>query len=520
MTAADVVVRRPLEASAVWDLLRGRSRRVGVVASGGLVGALVVAASSPVWHKAAPTWRMTLPGIPHNAGPIVAFFLFAVGVSLLCAAWIGLIGVVQDRERPARTRLKIVLAVLALWSIPILLGPPLLSNDVYSYAAQGELASRGIDPTSTGPVALGRGEFLRAADPVWRKAPAPYGPVAVELGKGIVEATGHSAAHAVWGFRLMMLVGIVLAAVGIPILARSYDVDPAIALAIGLANPLVLLHLVGGIHNDALMLGLLVCGLAAARRDRRVLAVVLVALAAAVKLPAACAFVFLGWNWIGPAASRTKRLLGAGAVTAAGMAIVAVLCTFAGIGWGWVTALSNTGKVTSTIAPVTLLGLVAGDMVRGLGVALDSSLVVGLFRLAGLAVAGFICLKLLLRSDNIGMVRAVGLALLVVVAFGPVIWPWYLPAGLALLAANGVGRYRPSVIVVVVATSFLVWPTSVGLLSNLTGYRHVLGLVIVVLIGAACYVAQRMAAEKGIIPSDDRLLDAVPAVPAVPVPAG
>lgn len=487
--------------------------RLCLVGAAGTAGTLVIASSAPVWSKAAPSWRLTLPGIPHPGPPVVAFLLFLLGASLLSAAWIGLIGLSRDKERSERVRVSIVLAMLAIWTVPIVLGPPLLSNDVYSYAAQGELASQGVDPTSTGPTALERGEFLRAADPVWRRAPAPYGPVAIATSEAVVSATGHDAATAVWGFRLVVLVGIGLAAVGIPVIARSYGTDPALALALGLVSPLVLLHLIGGIHNDALMLGLLVCGVAAARRDKRVLAILLVALAAAVKLPAACGFVFLGWEWAGPRQTTPRRLLGAATVTAIGVGIVAALCVVVGIGYGWVTALSNTGKVTSTLAPATLLGLVSGDMFRSIGIELGGSTLVALFRLAGLAVAGLVCFQILLRSDRIGMARALGLSLLVVIAFGPVIWPWYLPVGIALLAAGGVGRYRPAVTVVVIATSFLVWPTSVGLLSNLTTYRDVLGLVVVVLIAGAAYLAQHIAATRG----DDG--DPVEPAPRTEVPA-
>lgn len=352
---ADVIGTPAGSSPARMSWLRTPGGRLGLVAGGGLLGTLVISSSAPVWHKAAPSWRLTIPGIPHPGPPVVAFLLFAVGAGLLSAAWIGLVGLSRDRRRSERSRIRLVVAMLALWSVPILLGPPLLSNDVYSYAAQGELASQGVDPTATGPIALERGEFLRAADPVWRRAPAPYGPVAIAASEAVVTVTGHDAAAAVWGFRLMVLTGIALAAIGIPTIARSYGTDPALALALGLVNPLVILHFVGGIHNDALMLGLLICGIAAARRDKRVLAIVLVALATAVKLPAACGFVFLGWDWAGPAMPTPRRLLRAGAVTAIGMSLVAAMCVAAGIGYGWITALSNTGKVTSTLAPATLI---------------------------------------------------------------------------------------------------------------------------------------------------------------------
>src|SRR5262249_23426159 len=57
-------------------------------------------------------------------------------------------------------------------------GPPLLSSDVYTYAAQGLLVGRGLDPYSVGPSALGSGAASAAVDPTWRSVPSPYGPLA------------------------------------------------------------------------------------------------------------------------------------------------------------------------------------------------------------------------------------------------------------------------------------------------------------------------------------------------------
>ena len=65
----------------------------------------------------------------------------------------------------------------------------------------------------------------------------------------------------------------------------------------------MLLHLVGGAHNDAMMLGLLVAGLAAALRRPPVLGAVLVTLAALVKAPAALGLLAVGRDC---AAGRTQ----------------------------------------------------------------------------------------------------------------------------------------------------------------------------------------------------------------------
>ena len=68
--------------------------------------------------------------------------------------------------------------------------------------------------------------------------------------------------------RIVALLGIVMAGVGVALIARHYRRSPALAVALGVANPLVLLHLLGGSHNDSLMLGFLALGFAAFLRDR------------------------------------------------------------------------------------------------------------------------------------------------------------------------------------------------------------------------------------------------------------
>ena len=141
-----------------------------------------------------------------------------------------------------------------MWTAPILLSPPLLSNDVYSYAAQGELASRGVDPTVVGPNALGGGPFMRAADAIWWNNPAPYGPAWNKIAETVVVATDHDAALSVWALRAVVVLALIIAGFALYDLTRAHN--PALALAMGLVNPVVLVHLVGGIHNDAVMIAL------------------------------------------------------------------------------------------------------------------------------------------------------------------------------------------------------------------------------------------------------------------------
>jgi hypothetical protein len=328
---------------------------------------------------------------------------------------------------------------------------------------------------------------------VGRTNPAPYGPVAVEVSETAVEVAGHDAAASVWVWRGIVFSGVVMTAVGIALIARAKGVSPAVAVAIGIANPLVLLHLIGGVHNDALMLGLLALGLAAHVRGRRGLGIALVAAATAVKLPAGIAFLYIGWTWSGDDVPVRRRVRDVVMVATGGLGVIAVLSLLVGTGPGWILALQNTGKVTDTFSGTTKLGYVLADGASAIGVPLGESTVVALFRLAGMAVTGVLALLLLFRSPRIGVVRAVGLVLVAYVFLGPVVWPWYLTAGLALLAAVGIGRYRPSYFVLVFAATLLVWPTSVEPVVSLNRYQHLLGLGVVLLIAAATVAAQWLA---------------------------
>ncbi|OYL20295.1 polyprenol phosphomannose-dependent alpha 1,6 mannosyltransferase MptB, partial [Streptococcus pneumoniae] len=68
---------------------------------------------------------------------------------------------------------------LLLWMLPLLIAPPMYSKDVYSYLAQSEIGSDGLDPYRVGPASgLGLGHVFTLPVPsLWREAPAPYGPL-------------------------------------------------------------------------------------------------------------------------------------------------------------------------------------------------------------------------------------------------------------------------------------------------------------------------------------------------------
>ena len=431
----------------------------------------VAQGGSPFTLKLPGAWFFGIPtttaGQKHATTGLF-FGLVAVygGLVLLMRVWYGLIRTLSQRPGvPVRK----IMAVCALWVLPLLIVAPLFSRDVYSYAAQGEMMSHHISPYHYGPGVLGAAPAVNLVDQLWINTPAPYGPLFMQIDGTLTSLSLHHELLDVIFLRLLAIGGVALMALGISSLARSYRRDAAYVVTLAILNPVTILHLIGGAHNDALMLGLLVCGIAMARRGRPVAGIVLCALAAAVKVPAAIGIVYIGWEWMGagiPLRARVRPLVTAGLISGL---VMGGLSLITGLGWSWVLNLGAPGTVRSWVAPATGAGIVLTDAAHlvGLGVSLHTMLSVT--RALGLCGALGAGLWLLWRSERIGSLQALGLTLLLVVALGPVVQPWYLSWGLVLLAPVATGRLRSLIIGLSVASAFIGLPGGSRLFSLLLG---------------------------------------------------
>jgi alpha-1,6-mannosyltransferase len=348
-----------------------------------------------------------------------------------------------------------VVAVFALWAVPLVLGPPLMTRDVYSNAAQGEIYSQGIDPYHHGPEVLGGGEFFREVDPLWRTTAAPYGPFFLVLTRTATQIARHRLIPAVVLLKIVCLAGVALMAIYLPRLARASGHRPQDALAFVLLNPITLLHLVGGAHNEAIMVGLLVMGLSVAMDGRPLSGVVLCSLAGAVKIPALAGAVFIAWHWAEPASSagRLRRLALCAASSAGTFAALAIVTRTS---WGWITLIRTPTLVQSYLSPVTTTGLGIGATLGLLGIPKGGFLAVWQLIFIGLALA--LSARWLLRVRQDGLARSTGSALLAVAVLSPVLFPFYLMWGLAPLGAAGLRRYRPVAIFFCVTLSMAILP--------------------------------------------------------------
>ncbi len=265
----------------------------------------------------------------------------------------------------------------------------------------------------------------------------------------------------------MSVAGVALIAYCIPKLARAYGRDPGAAFTLALLNPLTLLALIGGAHNDAIMVGLLLAGITAAKYRHPVVGIVLCTLAAAIKVPAAIGIVYVAWDWAGPDVAwraRVRPLLKGGLIS---FAVMALLSFVSGLGWGWIANLGTPDAVRSWMAPATAVGLVISGALHVLHIGVGLGGVLTVTRLLGLLAATAIAAYCLRHKELLGLLTALGVTALAFVLLGPVVQPWYLTWGIILMAPVVIGRLRALVLALSIVAPFIGLTGGASLLKQL-----------------------------------------------------
>jgi hypothetical protein len=177
------------------------------------------------------------------------------------------------------------------------------------------------------------------------------------------------------------------------------------------------------------------------------------------------------------------------------VSVIALLSLLTHTGLGWITALKGTGKITGTFSLSTRLGQLLADTLDLVGYDVTDTTVVGGFRLLGLAGGLACCLILLRNGDRLGAARATGLGLTAIILLSPVVWPWYLGAGFALVAATGINGWRPSLVFLTMVFSGAVLPTNVVGVVELGDAANVVTCAGLALVAFLTWRAPRIAAR-------------------------
>jgi alpha-1,6-mannosyltransferase len=414
-------------------------------------------------------------GIPLPAVAVVT--LGVTGMGTLVLTWLGI------GRHAAELPVRRLYGIAASWCLPLLAARPLFSGDVHSYLAQGVIAAKGFDAYLLGPAAA-----LGADSPVtqqvshyWQDTPAPYGPAFVTLSRTIAHLAGENLLATVLLHRLVEVAGVVLLAWALPRLAQRVGVSPSVALWLALLNPLVLWHVVGGVHNDGLMVGLMVAGVelvlmgasrAGAARPALIAAgVVVVGVAANVKIVAVAALCFVGVDLFRRArpAGRIAVVLGLPAVFAA---TTVAISAGSGLGFGWIRALAGvSGQVHSWLAPTNELGFLVGGLGKLGGLDLTDS-AIKVFSAIG-AILGLLAgarLLWLTYREKLHPLLGAGLAFAAMLVFGPVVQPWYLLWTVALLAVSLTTDRARWILAGVSSVFALLLPPAGGVAALVLGY--------------------------------------------------
>ncbi|MET0457543.1 MAG: polyprenol phosphomannose-dependent alpha 1,6 mannosyltransferase MptB, partial [Mycobacterium sp.] len=408
-----------------------------------------------------PTFGVRLLNLPSRI-QTVSLTMTTTGAVMMTLAWLMLGRFTLGERRMTRSQLD---HTLMLWVLPLLIAPPMYSRDVYSYLAQSQIASLGLDPYRVGPApGLGLDHVFTLSVPsLWRETPAPYGPLFLWIGRGISELTGDDIVAAVLFHRLVVLVGVGLIVWATPRLARRCGVAEVSALWLGPCNPLLFMHLVAGIHNEALMLGLMLTGTEFALRaisrtrdnhpagpliprplhwprGRRqwarwmplamlVAGTVLITMSSQVKLPSLLAIGFvamaLACKWGG---SFKAFVVAGGWVCAIAVAVTVLIGWASGLGFGWLFTLGTANVVRSWMSPPTLIALGTGQVGNLLGLGDHTTAVLGLTRAIGVFIIAILVTYLLLSvlRGRLHPIGGLGVALGATVLLFPVVQPWYL----------------------------------------------------------------------------------------------
>jgi len=366
-----------------------------------------------------PRWLLGLYGDGLGIGPGAYYaFLWCAFAAHLCVLL----------AAPALDR-RLLRGAAVLLIVAFALAPPLLSQDVFSYVDYARLGVLGdLNPYSHDPTALPSD----AAFPFvgWADSPSAYGPLFTLLTYPLASL---SVPAALWTLKGLAAASLLALALLVARVAPSRGVDPGRAFAMVALNPLVLVHVVGGAHNDATAMLVAFAGCAAILAARELSAGFALASAATLKASTAFAAPFALLASPQPPTGLKRepesrfrpvgRFLVGGAM---GLAAIGLLA-HAAFGWAWLDGFDvvgeNQGRVSNYSLPNLLSELLNLDVdaVRALAALVYLTLFAALLR--------WVC-------GGGDWIRAIGWAAIGLLLATAWLLPWYIVWALPFAAIS------------------------------------------------------------------------------------
>jgi hypothetical protein len=406
------------------------------------------------------------PRPPAELGPWFAplTIAWAAACLLTTAGYLGALWLLQHGLASSRGAVLLIFGFLLVFAVTVFSAPGLLSQDIFGYLMYGQIADvHGLNPYIWPPSAFVRDSLLRWVAPIWRSLPSPYGPVWTDVNWLIAQAAQNwTIVEQVMAYKALAA-GLFTATLALVwyMLGQLARDQRLVAFAAFAWNPLVLVETVGNGHNDALVLALLLAGLAALtlglrQRTPRVLdpalvvATVLFALSGLVKYLSAIAGVFLVVAWVRQLPTLRQRIFQLATVCVVGAAVmVALFAPWLELPDSLDPILRQTGGTLYANAVPDLLSLTMADRILAQH-AMPLMLARDTTRLAMKAIVDSIFVLYLLwemrqvwlaaaagrHAALVTLIRAATRASLIIILVVSIwVQPWYfvLPLGLAVL---------------------------------------------------------------------------------------
>jgi len=358
---------------------------------------------------------------------------------LIWAGFAGYLGFLAAAPRLCR---RLVWATILVLVTAFAAAPVLLSHDVYSYVDYARLGVRhGLDPYVHPPSAAPSDPVY--ADVAWTEATSAYGPLFTLLTYPLAWLPVGAAVPLLKAVAALSVLGIAALTGRI---AAWRGADPLRAAAFVALNPLVLVHVVGGAHNDGPTMLLAMAAVAALLSARELSAGAALAAAVATKLSAALLipFALVGYVPTGRKypymeGNRPLGRLLAGALAAAAMIGAAAWLAF---GWDWLhgfgLAGENQSRTSHMSLPITTARLTGldPDPVR---------------LAAALLFAATIACLLAWTYRGGDWLRGAAWAVLALLLATSWLLPWYL---IWLLPLSAISRDRPLQLLTLMLTAY------------------------------------------------------------------
>jgi alpha-1,6-mannosyltransferase len=300
--------------------LRSKAGLLGL--SGVLVCGLILSLGASGTDSLLPESTRPVPN--WLAGPFGSTGLNLGVVGLIATLSVMFVSYTVSVRAADRLSARTVLMAIAALHALVLLAPPLLSTDVFSYQIYGRMgALYGANPYLHGPHAIALDPLYPFIGAKWVSTPTAYGPIFTGLSYILAPL---SIAASALAYKAIAALASLAAIALLWNAARLRGVNPVRAVALFGLNPLIVVYGVGGGHNDLLMLALLLGGVLAALQYHERAGGGLIVVSAAIKLTSGLLLPFaLARSYAQEKGSQRFDLLIGAAVAAAAIAVLGLV---------------------------------------------------------------------------------------------------------------------------------------------------------------------------------------------------